>query len=67
MALSPHQERMLVERDELCKKVLDLFNFMKSEQFQTIDHDEASLLRMQYAAMMQYQVILHMRISKFVN
>lgn len=65
MELLPHQERMIIERDELGKKVVALREFFLTEQFNALGADDGSLLRMQYAAMMHYQIILHMRICKF--
>lgn len=63
--LQPHEQRMLDERAELAKKMKALVTFFGSDRFNALGADDQSLMRMQYAAMMQYHVILHMRILKF--
>lgn len=65
MNFEPHQQRMIDERKELSAKVLALHKFFITSTFNNLDSDEKCLLRMQSAAMMQYQIILNMRISKF--
>lgn len=63
--IQPHQERMLVERDELGKKLKGLSDYLGSDSFYKLGSDDQCLLRMQHSAMLQYHAILHQRILKF--
>jgi hypothetical protein len=63
--LLPHQQRVVVERDELNDKFKKLSVFLKSEKFESVNPDEQKRLRRQHFAMFEYRSILEERISYF--
>lgn len=63
--MQPHQQRVVDEHTELVKKAKALYVFLASKMFESLDHDEQELLKMQYYSMMVYSGILQKRIAKF--
>ena len=63
--MQPHEQRVADEYTELNKKAKALYMFLAGKTFETLDHDEQELLKMQYYSMMVYAGILQKRIAKF--
>jgi hypothetical protein len=63
--MQPHQQRVADEYTELNKKAKALYMFLAGKTFETLDHDDQELLKMQYYTMMVYCGILQKRIAKF--
>jgi hypothetical protein len=64
--MQPHQERVIVEHNDLHKKLNKLKHFiMESPIFKTLPRDEQGRLNRQYGAMLEYFNILGERITAF--
>lgn len=65
--LLPHQERVVVEKQELDEKLDKLKAFIDNPNFSSIvnDEDEAKRLIRQHCAMVLYSAILQERIAAF--
>lgn len=61
--MRPHQQRVIVERQELRERLDKLENFLASDLFRTIDHEEGVLLWAQRGAMAQYLAVLDRRVA----
>jgi hypothetical protein len=66
MALQPHQQRVVEEKQELDKKARALSDFIgNSDFFPTLDPAEQERLKEQNDVMWQYSEILAARIAAF--
>lgn len=63
--MKPHQERVIVERDELATKLENLTVFLGGKTFQTLSVDEQGRLFQQRGLMTQYLAVLNARIAAF--
>lgn len=63
--LAPHQERVVIERDELTGKLVSLSRFSHGEVFQTLEPEEQYLLSAQHRHMCEYLMVLELRIARF--
>lgn len=67
VGVSPHEQRVLAEKEELGEKIVKLSQFIgTSEVFQGLDAEDQTLLREQWAAMLDYHDILEQRIARFL-
>ncbi len=64
--MAPHQERVVVERDELSDKLTKLTSFLVSDKIMSVHAEEASRLMKQASIMKEYLAILDERIAAFV-
>lgn len=65
VGMSPHEQRVLTEKEELGEKIVKLSQFIgTSEVFQGLDAEDQTLLREQWAAMLDYHDILEQRIAR---
>lgn len=65
MSLQPHQERVVVETNEVKLKLTNLAKFINSDFFKTVDTDEQERLKRQIGFMRQYYDVLEERIAAF--
>lgn len=65
MALAPHQQRVVEERNELVDKICKLRAFILGELFPNLDKNEQGRLTCQLAIMAAYQEVLQARIAHF--
>lgn len=65
MDLQPHEQRVVLERDELDTKRRALETFLTSPMFYTLAQVERHLLHSQWRAMTVYCDILDQRIARF--
>ena len=63
--MQEYQERVIVEKQELAKKVIALFNFLCGEVINSLHPDEQVRLRQQYKYMTLYLDVLSERIANF--
>jgi len=63
--LLPHQERMVIERDELTAKLIKLSQFSHGEVFQTLEPEDQYLLSAQHRHMCEYLMVLELSIARF--
>ena len=63
--MKPHQERVLIEKNELDNKRHKLTAFIGGEMYRTLDAAEQSRLNRQLEAMTLYATILGERIAAF--
>ena len=63
--LKPYQSRVVIEYNELTKKIKDLYDFSESDFYQTLPEDQEKLLREQYDIMNKYQSVLFERMKLF--
>lgn len=63
--LLPHQQRVVLEKEELDEKIGKLTPFLDSSIFQSLDSAEQGRLRVQLAVMNFYSQILGSRIDNF--
>lgn len=64
--LSPHQERVVIEKHELDRKRRALAHFIeRSEVFAKLPKDEQKRLEQQRKAMQEYSDVLGVRIAHF--
>ena len=63
--LLPHQQRVIVELDELKEKLIALGDFLSTEMFKSLDSIDKELLTNQYYIMADYADILQERIERF--
>jgi hypothetical protein len=61
------QERVVVEKSDLDKKLESLKSFLLSETYRELSDDEQKLLRQQISVMDLYSDILEKRILMFPN
>ena len=59
------QKRVVVEQEELGKKLLSLKNYINLEEFKSLSSREQFLLIEQRRAMNMYNEVLKQRISEF--
>ena len=64
---SPHQLRVLEEREELSDRITKLEAFANSPTFRQLDSVEQGLLTTQTYYMIQYEEVLKERIQWFIN
>jgi len=63
---APHEQRVVVEHEELSTKTLALSDFINdSEIFRNLNIPERDRLKRQYKAMCEYQDVLKERILNF--
>lgn len=65
MAMQPHQERVVTERDELQEKLTKLAAFFPSKIFAGLDESERLRLTKQLGLMEGYRDVLNERIAAF--
>jgi hypothetical protein len=65
MTMAPHQERVVIERDELREKIAKLNAFLDGDTFNGLPADERRRLIAQEFVMCQYEHILNSRIACF--
>lgn len=65
MARPDHQERVIVEKDELDAKLARLRSFIGNETYLALDEAEQSRLQRQAEVMSQYSSLLAERIAAF--
>lgn len=63
--MQPHQERVVIERDELAEKVQKLGVFLDGDIFKSLDPKEQGRLFTQQAYMTLYLEVLGQRIAAF--
>lgn len=63
--MEPYQSRIIEEKYQLDDKTDKLAQFIGSEAFKNLDKQNQSLLSIQHHAMIQYSMILSVRISLF--
>jgi len=63
--LTPYQQRVIVERNELQVKFHALAKFLTDGRADVIDPQERALLSIQYSAMNAYLQILDLRVVRF--
>lgn len=63
--MTPHEERVYTEREELLVKIAGLHKFLQCNPFLGLDPADRELLRSQLIAMEMYSDILDMRIDRF--
>lgn len=61
----PHEQRVIDEKAELDQRIDKLSSFLATDTFDTLTDEERSLLRRQYAVMVELSVLLASRISLF--
>lgn len=65
MALQPHQERVIEERDELKIKLAKLLSFLDTRTFSALSEAERLRLHRQSTYMAEYAAVLDERIAEF--
>jgi len=63
--LSPHQQRVIAEREQLADRIQKLEAFLHTDLYAGLPEDEQQLLKMQADAMVLYLGIINTRTSKF--
>lgn len=63
--LAPHQQRVVVEKEELDDKIKKLLAFMDGEIFRKLPMDERERMRRQLQYMENYSDVLDERIDNF--
>ena len=63
--MKPHQERVVIEKEELDSKLQKLRIFIGGETYRTLENAEQSRLNRQLEAMTLYSQILGERITAF--
>ena len=63
--LAPHQQRVIVEKEELDDKIKKLLAFTKGEIYRQLPADERDRLRRQFNLMDEYSKVLGERIDAF--
>lgn len=63
--MEPYQQRVVKERDELDTKLIALFTFTQSKQFQQLRETDQELLLEQLGVMRHYLRILDSRLMRF--
>ena len=61
----PHQERVVIEKDELNVKLNALRKFVDSDAFLNVDENEQERLHRQIVYMHNYSLVLKERIDNF--
>ena len=61
----PHQERVVLEKQELDNKIDKLYVFIKSEKYKELDLIDQQLLATQFSLMLSYSATLSRRIETF--
>jgi len=67
LLLQPHEERMIVESDELQEKITKLMAFLTTEPYSKLTKSNQELMMMQLGTMVDYYLILAKRISVFLG
>ena len=57
-----NEEKVTKERNELATKIKRLKNFMKSDAFKDMDHDDQAVMKAQKNAMQAYKSALDLRL-----
>lgn len=65
MALKPHEQRVVTERDQLSEKHDRLFEFLQTDTFNGLRTYDQLLLTKQLTVMAAYRDILDQRIERF--
>lgn len=65
MKVFPHQQRVLIESQELNEKIVKLESFLETEMYRDLQREDKVLLLDQLEAMQQYWQILELRIARF--
>lgn len=65
MALAPHQQRVVTEREELDEKITKLTAFTDTDIFRSLDKAEQERLERQLSHMNAYSDVLGERIGNF--
>ncbi len=63
--MQPHEQRVVVERDELQSKIVKLEAFMEGDIFEGMEYTDRKFMRIQLMAMMTYCEALNSRIGRF--
>jgi hypothetical protein len=63
--MKPHQERVVIEKQELDEKKEKLFQFVSGDLFEELPKDEQLRLLRQHIAMSDYSNVLGERIACF--
>lgn len=63
--MQTHEQRVVMERDELEAKIVKLEGFLDGAIFKGMEYTDLKLLRIQLMAMMTYCEILSSRIGRF--
>jgi len=63
--MAPHQERVVIERNELAEKLAKLLAFFQTDIFNGLPEAERSRLRNQARFMDSYAAVLEERIAAF--
>ncbi len=63
--MQPHEERVVVEQNELFEKVTKLNEFMLTDLFKTLSDKDKGLLAAQFGYMCSYLAVLQMRTKKY--
>lgn len=67
MALQPHEQRVVTERDELSEKIGKLKVFTMTKKFDELEDADAILLNVQLEQMIAYERTLDCRIKRFTT
>lgn len=63
--LLPHQQRVVIELEELSSKIQKLTTFTTTPLFNELSASDRNLLSTQLSAMKTYGYVLELRIAKF--
>ena len=63
--MDEHKKRVMAERDDLQKKIDDLYDFLGTVPYRALSEIEQDLLMRQYAVMKAYCSIFTQRIVEF--
>ena len=64
----PHEERVVVEKNDLDEKLVKLQDFIENSRiFQALSEDDKELLERQQVIMLDYSHVLSERISGFIK
>ena len=63
--MQPHEQRVVIERDELQTKIVALEDFMEGAIFEGLEYTDRKFMRLQLMAMMTYCEALNARIGRF--
>lgn len=63
--MSPHEQRVIDEKNALDEKLIKLSAFVRTEEFYALDTEDRQLLRRQREVMLDYSDILGDRIARF--
>lgn len=63
--MQPHEQRVVIERDELQRKIAKLEDFISGPIFDGMEYTDRKFMRIQLTAMMTYCEALNSRIRRF--